>query len=963
MSRPAFELKSTTSIASLGLELRQYEHAATGARHLHFACNDPNNAFMVVLPTLPEDSTGVAHILEHTALCGSRRYPVRDPFFMMLRRSLNTFMNAFTGSDSTAYPFATQNRKDFDNLLGVYLDAVFFPRLDALDFAQEGWRVELSPGASAAAPALEYHGVVFNEMKGAMSSPLAQLWQHLHAALFPDTLYRHNSGGEPLAIPDLTHEALRAFHARHYHPGHAVFMTYGSFPESEHQARIEDLVLGEFQRPQAPLIATPQPRFAAPRELETVYFNEEEDERATHVAWAWLLGEAAEPEDVVAAHLLSSMLLEHSASPLRHFLETTELADAPSELCGVDDSARQLVFICGVEGSEPEHARALEDGILAVLERVARDGVDASELNAVLDRIELAQRDLGAGSYPFGLQVMGRVMPAAMYRRDPARLLELDRVLEGLRRDIREAGFAERLVRRLLLDNPHRVRVVMSPDAGKAERDLAAERERLAALAAALDEAELAALADKAEALRVRQAQVDDPAILPRVTLADVPPPVPAPRPESSVENGVEVHSYACAANGIFRAQLVFDLPPLTAEELRVLPLFADYLTEFGCGDEDYLAVQTRRALVGSFGTNTMARPPVTGGDLQGWFVLSGKGLARKRDQVLDVLNEILAGARFDETERLAELLLQSRAEAEQSITERGHQLAVLSAAREFSPAAALDDLWDGPTSIRLLKDLAARDDEAALRALLATFTAIRDKLAHAPRRVALFGDAAVLAGAAPRAAAVGAPRAPLAAPFEARMDASDSPAGWLAAAQVNFLAKAYAAMPEDHPDAPLLTVLGRYLQDGYLHGAIREKGGAYGSGAGYDPDSATFRFHSYRDPRAAATLADFDQALTWFASDTDAQRLEEAILGTIRALDQPRSPVGEAERAFINGLYGRDDAFRQRYRARALAANHAALRKVAARYLDPARGRTGAVCGAGAEAELAAGGLAFGKL
>ncbi len=963
MSKPAFELTATTAIGSLGLELRQYQHAASGARHLHFACNDSNNAFMVVVPTLPQDSSGVAHILEHTTLCGSQRYPVRDPFFMMLRRSLNTFMNAFTGSDSTAYPFATQNRKDFDNLLKVYLDAVFFPNLDPLDFAQEGWRLEAAEETDGDAPPIQFHGVVYNEMKGAMSAPLAQLYHHLHAAVFPDTVYRHNSGGEPLAIPDLTHAALRAFHSRHYHPGNAVFMTYGSFPESEHQRYIAELVLARFKRPDDIVLSPLQPAFSAPRSVEACYFAEDEGERATHIVWAWLLGDAAEPDDVVEAHLLSSILLEHSASPLRHYLETTELADAPSELCGVDDSARQLVFVCGVEGSETDHGTALEQGIIDVLNKVAREGVDAATLDAVLDRIEMAQRDIGGGSYPFGLQLMGRVMPAMMYRRDPARLLELDRVLEGLRREIRAPGFVARLVQRMLLDNAHRVRVTMVPDAAKAERDEAAERARLQAIASAMGDAERATLKQQSAALRERQARIDDPNILPQVTLADVPAPSPSPCARITHHDGVDVHAFDCAANGIFRMQLVYDLPDLSAAELRVLPMLSDYLTEFGHGDEDYLAVQSRRALFGSFGTNTMARAPVGGGPLHGWFVIAGKGLARKRDDVIAVVSEMLDGVRFDEREHLHELLMQSRAEAEQSLTDRGHQLAVISAARSYSLAAALDDLWDGPSAHRMLKALAGAEDEAALDGLFALFESIRTKLRSAPRRVALFGDATVLEGAASLVARVGAPLAPACEAFVARIEDQPSGNGWLINSKVNFVAKAYAAVVEDHADAPLLALLGRYLQDGFLHGEIREKGGAYGSGASYDADSATFRFYSYRDPRAVATLQDFDRALAWFANDSDQQRLQEAVLGTIRALDQPRSPVGECERAFSNGLYGRDDAFRARFRARVLAASHASLRAVAARYLDPARGQLGVVCGSAAEGDFAGVNLSFSKL
>lgn len=240
-----FVLKRAVPIPSLNLMVEEYEHPATGAVHLHLGSDSPENVFMVALRTVPEDSTGVAHILEHTALCGSERYPVRDPFFMMLRRSLNTFMNAFTSSDWTAYPFATQNRKDFGNLLDVYLDAVFFSRLDPLDFAQEGHRVEFESDDSN--QPLVFKGVVFNEMKGAMSSTPSVLWDRLCHELFPSNTYHFNSGGDPEVIPDLTYQALRDFYAEHYHPSNAIFLTFGDIPATDHQQVFESAVLQRFK--------------------------------------------------------------------------------------------------------------------------------------------------------------------------------------------------------------------------------------------------------------------------------------------------------------------------------------------------------------------------------------------------------------------------------------------------------------------------------------------------------------------------------------------------------------------------------------------------------------------------------------------------------------------------------------------------------------------------------------------
>ncbi len=967
MTGSSFELLETRRIPTLNLEFQAYLHPATGARHYHLACDDDNNAFMVAFPTIPEDSTGVAHILEHTTLCGSQRYPVRDPFFMMLRRSLNTFMNAFTSSDSTAYPFATRNRKDFDNLLNVYLDAVFFPLLDPLDFAQEGCRVEFSDPQDPASD-LVYKGVVFNEMKGAMSSPVSQLWHHLQATLFPNTSYRFNSGGDPAEIPDLTHPALRAFHARHYHPALAVFLTYGCFDPREHQARFEALALdryaGHATGSAAPLVSALQPALSAPRALVADYAIDEDDdtEHATHLVWGWLLGEGADPRASLEAHLLSSVLLDHSASPLRHFLETTALARAPSELCGVDDSGRQLAFYCGVEGSDAIHLAALEQGILAVLEKLAAEGTQGAVLEAVLDRVEMSQRDVGGDGYPYGLQLMSRVLPGALYRADPAALLDLDALLAELRVQVTQPDYFRALVRRLLLDNPHRACVTMAPNTGKRDAERAAEHMRLAQLAAQLDEAARANITTASAALAARQSRTEDPDALPRITLADVPAgEVPIVGTLREVA-GLATHCYERGTNGIVRVQLVVDLPALTPTEIATLALFADYLTDLGAGHETYLETQSRRALVGQFGASAAIRSHLTDiSQSAGALVISAKGLKRRTPELVAVVCEILAEVRCDELQRLRELLTQSRADLEQSITDRGHQLAMHGAMRGLNPAAWLADLWGGPAQILALQALetAAREADEPLVALLARFAELKQKLLAAPARVLLVGEADGIDAAAAALAAHGLPGvrrvaaplclpAPLAAPGSA----------WIANGDVNFCAKVYAAASEGAPDAPALAVLARYLSDGFLHPTVRERGGAYGGGASFDGDTASFAFYSYRDPRLAETLADFDRALGWLHDEQAPQLLEEAILGVIQRLDKPRSPAGAAVHWFYSERHGRSAAHRSRFRAQVLGTSLADLRRVANTWLQPATGVIGVVTHAGERATVESLGL-----
>jgi len=318
MTHPAFEFIRSQAIDALKIHVEEYRHKVTGAQHIHLAADSEENVFLVALRTVPHDSTGVAHILEHTALCGSEKYPVRDPFFMMVRRSLNTFMNAFTSSDWTAYPFASQNRKDFNNLLHVYLDAVFFSRLDELDFAQEGHRLEFAETDNPNSD-LVFKGVVFNEMKGAMSSVPSQIWQTLCKYLYPTTTYHYNSGGEPQEIPNLTYQQLKNFYRTHYHPSNAIFMTYGDISAETHQEKFETQALSRFEKLDDVISVPDEKRYHAPIAIEEYYpaDNDKDLANKNHVVFAWLLGKTTELEESLEAQLLANILLDNSASPLQ----------------------------------------------------------------------------------------------------------------------------------------------------------------------------------------------------------------------------------------------------------------------------------------------------------------------------------------------------------------------------------------------------------------------------------------------------------------------------------------------------------------------------------------------------------------------------------------------------------------------------------------------------------------------
>ncbi|RZU47068.1 hypothetical protein EV700_1459 [Fluviicoccus keumensis] len=947
-AHPAFECLRTVPVPSLNLVMEEYRHRKTGALHYHLAADNPENVFLVALRTMPMDSCGVAHILEHTALCGSKKYPVRDPFFLMIRRSLNTFMNAFTSSDWTAYPFASQNRQDFDNLLSVYLDAVFFARLDPLDFAQEGIRVEFSEPENPASP-LTYKGVVYNEMKGAMSSSHSILSDVLNKYVFPTTTYHFNSGGDPASIPDLGYDDLLAFYRKHYHPSNAVFMTYGDIPAVELQARFEELALQSFEAGE-PVRGRDEKRYLAPVTVEEFYpLDEGDDGRKSHVVLSWLLGQTADVRDRLAMHLLNGVLLENSASPLRHYLETCGLGESPSPMCGLDDNGREMSFSCGLEGCSTDQVQAIEDGILNVLRDVVEKGVPQEDVEAVLHQVELSQREIGGDSYPYGLQLILNGLGAALQDSDPLALWDVDAVLAELRQSIQDPAFIGRLLQEKLLDNSHRVRLTLKPDTGLSARQQQAEAARLARLQAALSEAEKQDILARTKALAERQSMEDDVSILPKVGLADVPADLKIAEGRSAtVQMGgqaVPLTTFTAGTNGLFYHQIIIDLPELDDEEQALLPLYAGLAGELGAGSHDYLAMQQWQSRVSGgirlgLSTRTSLNDPGQG---LGHLVLSSKALHYHADS-FELVRTTLQELRFDEGDRVREYLGQRKARFEAGITDSGHALAMQTASHGMSAVASLEYRISGlPALLRLRRQVQAVQEEDGLNALLASLQALHAKVLAAPRQLLLIAEEERLPGLMAalqatwrdepvKAAVAGQPN-----PVIRQLASAPPSLAWLVNSQVQFCAAAYPAVPADHPDAPAFMVLGGFLRNGFLHRAIREQGGAYGGGAGYDGNACAFRFYSYRDPRLEGTYADFKASLDWLQSNAHEERqLEEAILGIIASLDKPLSPSGEARSAFHNALYGRTPAQRRKMRAALLQVRIADLQRVAAAYLRP---------------------------
>ncbi|MGB3668018.1 MAG: insulinase family protein [Bermanella sp.] len=934
MVHTGFRQLRTKEIQSLGVRVEEYEHIKTGAVHYHLAAENDENVFLVALRTMPMDSTGVAHILEHTALCGSKNYPVRDPFFMMIRRSLNTFMNAFTSSDWTAYPFASKNKKDFNNLLSVYLDAVFFATLNEQDFAQEGHRLEFENPSDPSSP-LQFKGVVYNEMKGAMSSVTSQLWQAVSKHLYPTNTYHFNSGGEPESILDLSYTDLKSFYKAHYHPSNAIFMTYGDIPAAEHHVKFEEY-LEQFDKSEHRIEVDDEKRYYAPVRAEE-YYGHNELENKTHHVMGWLLGHSTNLEEQLEAHFLSSLLLENSSSPLMLALETTDLASSPSPLCGLEDSNKEMAFVCGVEGSTEENRDAVEQLILNTLEQVAKDGVSETQVESVLHQLELSQREVGGDGYPYGLQIILSAISACTHFSDPVELLDLDPALHRLREKAKNPEFVSDLIYKYLLNNTHRVTLTFKPNAQLDERKNQAEKNKLEAIKAALSESEVTQIVEQGEALKARQLLKDDESILPKVGISDVASELKVPEAVIYKHNDEIVTAYEQGTNGLTYHQAILDLPVLNAEELTLLPLTLGYLTEIGVGDDDYLSVQSKQSLVvGGISAFSSIRAKLGDDDkTQGYWALSGKALARNHADFYKLMNDTLYNADFSDTKRIGDLVSQSLSRKEQSVSGNGHGLAMNIACSGMSAVAQHAYKTSG---LPALVNLRALNKDSNKLSLAKKFSDLHVKITQSKPQHLIISDTSNVKDAVDALMQNWKSQSSQCADeFNLDYKPTQVKEAWVAPTQTNFCAKAYPTVTADHDDSPALSVLGAFLRNGFLHTAIREQGGAYGGGASQDSAIGAFKFYSYRDPRVSGTFDDFDRAIEWFKQvQHDEESLEQAILGVISSIDKPGSPAGEAKQAFHNELQGRDSKWRNDFRQKILNVTLDDLQRVVSLYLKP---------------------------
>ncbi|NOX62372.1 MAG: peptidase M16 [Chloroflexi bacterium] len=925
-----FELVREMDIPELNTRARLFRHAKSGAELLSLENDDENKVFGVAFRTPPTDSTGVAHILEHVVLAGSRKYPVKEPFIELIKGSLKTFLNAFTYPDRTVYPVASQNLQDFYNLIDVYLDAVFHPLLSPHTFAQEGWHYEVERKNGQA---LSYKGVVFNEMKGAFADPDDRLDDVVRRHLFPDTTYGLESGGDPRRIPELTYEQFLDFHRRYYHPSNALIYFYGDDPPEE-RLRLMNEWLSEFDRRDVEVKIDVQPRFAQPRREEEAYIAG--DDAKAYLTVNWSLAADPDPELLLSLAILTHILIGDPASPLRKALIESGLGE---DLAGVGlmPELRQVYFSTGLKGVDPAHADAVERLILDTLEHLAAEGVEQSAIESAMNTIEFRLREQNTGGIPRGLALMLAALAAWTYGRDPMEVIAFEQPLSRIKKRLaRGEHYFEDLIRRYFLENPHRVTLLFRPDPDLQKRWNEEEARRLDAIRSAMSPDDLKAVIEEMETLHRLQETPDDPqalAAIPRLKLEDLERENKIiPLVELSLNGGRALY-HDLFTNGILYLDVGMDLRGVEQELLPFVPLFGRALLEMGTEDEDYVQLSRRiGSKTGGIRDDLYISSRLASPEPLSWLFLRGKATVERAQDLLDILHDILHKARFDDQERFRQIVLEEKAAQEAQLAPAGYMVVHGRLAAHFHIAGWLTEQMSGVDYLFFLRNLSeqVKKDWPSVLQVLET---LRERLIQRPSmlwNVTL--DEANWAGVEPRLAAfIGALPASPVPPASWSPTALPPHEGLAIPVQVNYVGKGANLYDLGYRLHGSIHVINRFLATTWLWERVRMKGGAYSGFSLFDQRTGLFDFLSYRDPHLKKTLEIYDQTARFLREvDLSEDELTKSIIGTIGAMDAYLLPDAKGWISMQRWLTGESDAFRQRLREEVLGATKADFRAFA---------------------------------
>ena len=881
-----FKLLEEKEVKEANSTSRLFSHEKTGARLIYLSNEDNNKVFTIGFRTPPEDSTGVPHIIEHSVLSGSKKYRTKEPFMDLIKGSLQTFLNAMTYPDKTVYPVASRNDKDFKNLMDVYLDAVFNPRIYEMEeiFMQEGWHYEIMDKDDP----IKYKGVVYNEMRGAYSSPESLLSERISQSLFPDTMYRFSSGGDPYVIPELTHENFLKFHSKFYHPSNSYIYLYGDGDVLEDLNYIDREYLNEFDKRD---IDT-EIHLQSPVINETIEYypisQDESDEDKDYISLNFVLGQATDKKDNLMIDLLNDVLINSPAGPVKKALIDAGIGE---DILGFSSGGIQPVFSIAAKNAREAQKDEFKKIIYATLEGLVKDGINKKLIEATINKLEYYLRESG-GSATVGILYGLTIFDNWIYDGDPLAHLEYEETLKFLR-DALETNYFEDYIKEHILENIHHSLVVLKPQKGLAEEKDKILEDQLAAFKASLDTDELNILIQKNKALEKFQLSEDtleDKNTIPKLSLEDVNSnPLDIPR-DIYKDNDITILHHDLFTNGIIYLDLAFDLNHIERELIPYVNLLSQLLGNIDTKNYEY-ADLSNEIYVETGGINFGATVLSDRKDdtIYPKLMVNSKVIRQKTGELFQLLRELIENTKIEDKKRIREIINQLKSRIEMNVYSSGHSLVQNRVTSYFSNSAKYVELLSGLDFFWFIEDLSNNYDEKAdeilenlnkvynlifnKNNLIVNITGEKEDLDLVNKNLSLVKEVLKEEKYENR---------------EIDLKLEKLNEGILSSANVQYVAKGYNLKEFGYEYNGKMSVLSTILSRDYLHNWIRAKGGAYGAGISFSSkgDVATY---SYRDPNIVETLKVYDNISDYLKNlKISKEDLTNYIIGTMNKLDPP---------------------------------------------------------------------------
>ena len=891
-----------------------FEHLLTGAQILKIENNDENRVFTAGFRTPPYDSTGIAHILEHSVLAGSRKFPLRDPFFELVKGSLNTFLNAYTCPDLTIYPCASQNAQDFLNLMDVYLDAVFFPRLSFDTYQREGWHIKLKDPEGSPL----YGGIVFNEMKGASSAPAYHFYKAKGQALFPDTHYAHESGGDPTCIPDLTYQALVSFHMRCYHPSNSCIFLYGA-GDTTQELELLSRYLDRFSK-SAPQNVKVKDRASAPTDSLIRKYPVAPNSDLTGKYWfssLWSFGPSADPMVALEGEILSEVLCGIEGSALKKAILDAQLGE--SVRAEVSPYSYLTSFSCDVLGTSKEKIAKIEQTLKETIAQLAHEGVSEDLIDAAFKSVLFRYRN-ASNAGDRGMKLSSHLLMPWLYGGEPFTVISYEQQFETLKKQLPQ--LRER-IQRLLIDNPHRAQVILEPDPNLDAELTAQENSRLEAIKNQLTPETRIHLFDATVRLEKASTEQDVPeilALLPRLKRSDLPI---HPRLVQGISHHSNVVCHEAASHGLVYTHISFDLSAVPTHLLQYANIFTYLLFSTGTSKKSYEQFSLEVAKkTGGLSASLFIRPHGKANSVAQHVVIHGSALEEESDSLFELISEALTDGKLQDASRNLQLLKELRQGLEEGLIQGASGYASRRASVMFHPALALDEHLNGISFLEFLRTV-VEQAETSPEKLGQDLEVFRSALLRRNKsNVVISTETKAAKGVQDHVSAFlsalpdgGVTSEGLVERTTYNGEGLSIPGGvyYVALSAPLFLGSAVS------PGAT--AVAAQHVWGELLLPEIRYQGGAYGSRSSYDYDTGVFKFFSYRDPQLSRTVNVFRRSAQFLKMvDIDPAALLRSIVGVISAEERPLSVSAQGYRSLADVLTGKDDSVRVKRRAEHLA-------------------------------------------